>query len=164
MKHYRIHSLVPGLNGLVAEGEQLNNWNMLRVERLIDAHKNVGDRCVAQPVSERGLYIDLSFLEECEDPMKRQFASDSPFGRFLGIEEFSKGRLHATLNLYENACGVNLMERQEDASSQKTLFSQYFRVESLHDLTDLLSQIVDGDADDVLFKLQDMKEKEKGAV
>lgn len=143
---YRIEGLSPGLNGLVVFVErEIEPECAYEVSRIYDTNQIVGDRVVSRPIPEGGLWIGGNFLRACEDPTKRQFATDSPFGKVVVEGKFQQGNLELTYLRYEpTAMSVTIQELLP--AGRKTVFSQNF-FKKVEQVQSLVNDVIGGRAD-----------------
>lgn len=155
---YLVKDVGGGFDGLCVEGDVFDDHpSLVSVGRIIVSGVNVGDRTVSLPV--RGLLFAKEMLEPTDDPGLREFAGNNPFGRVILEGHMEIGNLKISYTQFDSAMSVNLY----DNVAQKTVFSQYFskdldRVRG--SLEELMKQNGGSDAEDLVFRLRELKEAE----
>lgn len=158
---YKIYALCPGLDGLIAQSSKgpvlISNVRWVEVDRIINPNAILGDRQVIIPLSSEGLRINERFLQDCEDPTGREFASDNPFGKFIDECRYEQGTLRVTLGHYEKALSVDI--KDTGVKPVKTIFSaNYSNSKSTQTIKNHISDFFESpgkDVDDLIFLLQD---------
>lgn len=176
-KFYVVKDLGGGFDGLVVSGEKILSTveylqklsgvqeimtNILVVEEILDPNSTIGSdpkNIVSLPVPFNGLFINVNFLEETDDPSNRVFVTDNPYGEVIAEGEMTLGDLKVTYLKFADSVTITLV----DPGNGRTLFSHNFRKdpsEILDSVQKLMSE--EGtDSDDLFFELNDLKEKNK---
>lgn len=154
---YVVKGVGGGFDGLLVEGFKVIGSDMIAVQRITDRDSIVGDRNVSLNLPPTALYIGMQFLEATEDPGKREFAANNPFGRVILEGHMEMGNLKVSYAQFESVISVNIRE----AESGKTIFSQYFskefdRVKGC--IESCLKSNGGSDAEDLVFQLRALKE------
>lgn len=160
MEYYRIKGLCSGLDGLIAEVSPDAEAGYRTVARLINDSIVFGDRQVILPVS-NGLRIYGDFLEKCDDPTKRQFASDNPYGDHVYSKDYMLGNVQVASVRMTSAIIVTM--RDIGSNPPRTLFSRtYITPSEWDDVNESLHRLETQqvDADDILFELKHIGEKQ----
>lgn len=159
-KFYVVKEIGGGFDGLIIEGKNEAGSNLVEVFKLIDRDSIAGDRNVSLPIEQGVLFISLSKLQEIDDPGTREFAANNPFGKLVLEGHMELGSVKVSYAQFESVMSVNIM----DVMAKKTVFSQYFSkdFEKIRQtIEDVLKEGDGTDADDLVFRLQELKELEK---
>lgn len=158
-QYYVVKGIGGGFDGLIVEGVQVIGTQMVAVQKLIDRSSIIGDRNVALPIPPEAVYLGLTFLEPCEAPGTREFASNNPFGTMLAEGRMTIGNLDVAYSQFQTVINVSV----RDTSVGKTIFSQYFSKDFdkvKKTIEDVLKQGDGSDAEDLVFQLRALKEAE----
>jgi len=156
-KTYRIRGLGPGLDGLYAEAEY-EEQGLFQVSKLSNLNIMVGDRNVSLQLPIGALYISEQYLEETDEPAVREYESNSGFGEFRDLCEWSTDRVKFNAVRYECAISINAAYK---TSPPRTITSFYMfkNLEQCWNAVTKLSKKID--QDDVVFELEAMREWER---
>ena len=168
---YVVKGLGAGLDGLIVEGIQTAAMGLTMVLRIIDPNVNVGDRTASLPLPEEAFYVSDSFLERTDDPKIREFDSNNPYGKFMLEGHMECGRLHISYSQYERGLQVSVLEKYATEETPlgpkvetKTIYSENFYRDIVlvkQAIESVLAENGGADADDLVFKLRELKEGEK---
>lgn len=165
---YTIIGLGFGLDGLIAEStdddHEVNDLldarmaSVREITRLRSPSVVVGDRNVSYPIRENSLWINREFLEPYDLPI-REYASDNPWGKYKFEGRCETGNLEVTYAQYERCLQVTVTEKAN--ARHKTLYAtNYFNPEAFREVKNAIEQMIDRDSDDLIFKLQELKNGE----
>ena len=155
-KFYKVRNLSPAFDGVILEGVLDAGW--VDPIAIISPHIVIGDRLFKMPIPHGSLAFKEEYLQETNDPAK-EFTTESPFAKFLYEGNYVKGELHIAYAVFENALQVTIFEKKGD--TQKTLYSQNFFDNRLL-AKEFIQEVLEGnmDPDDLVFNLQETKERE----
>jgi hypothetical protein len=155
---FRIHDLSPGLDGLIVEGIKRAGANKIEIDKIINPNAILGDRQVTLPVTPDSLFISDRNLSPCDDPGRREFASDNPFGNFIDKCQYERGTLRVTVSHFERALTVDIKDTSN--SPIRTVLCENFFT-SVEEVKDSISHFfqnpIQYDPDDLVFMLQELK-------
>ena len=158
-KFYVIKDIGGGFDGLTIEGDdEFAPFGFVEIKRMIDRDSIVGDRNVSLTIPPCSLYISKLKTEETADPGIREYAADSPYGKFQLEGRMDCGNLRVTYAQFEKALQVTLT----DVPAGRTVTTQNF-VKDFDKVKAAIEDVLksDGsDVDDLVFKLQELKEAE----
>lgn len=156
---YVIKGLGPLFDGLVVEAANIDSVTKdIEVSSIIDRDSIMGDRNPRFQLPQAALKICSDYLEPTDDPGKREFAADNPYGRFLLEGRMEVDQIVVSYSQYERVLQVNVF----DERAQRTLYSQNFTKDF-----DLVKKAIESvlkdeetTTDDLVFALQELKEAE----
>lgn len=164
-RFYRIKGLVPGLDGLIVESSdnlgpvQCDYDDVIEISRMYNVNQIIGDREVSVALPDDAMWLHAEYLDEVDDPRGRQYSSSPPFGTAIDSSSWVIGGVNVARTMYQRALGITLSELM--TTGGKTLFSQYFLKKATFPKVDkLLAEASPSDADELVFKLQELKEEE----
>ena len=162
-KLYVLKGLGRGFDGLVVEAENTDPrapQPLLEVRKIINRNSVFGDRNVSFPVPAGALYVDSAYAEP-SDEGPREYDSHNPYGKFKLEARYTHGPLEVVLGQYERAVTVTVYEQQ--AEDKRTLYSQTFTGNFAAVKEAVEVHTSDGDVDDLIFRLDELKELESNA-
>ena len=163
-KYYVVNDIL-GLNGTVIEGiisedseVKSDDSDLIMVTKIISKNVNVGDRNVMFPVPHATLYIAKGAVNNIESPETLEFASDNPYGKFILEGKMECGGLRVSYAQFEKVMTVTVF----DTESGRTVISQNFvkDFDSVKAAIETVLKEGDSGAEDLVFKLQELKEAE----
>jgi hypothetical protein len=159
-KHYVLKGLGRGFDGLLVEAVTAAPGDpsvLLEVRKIINRNAIFGDRNVSFPVPPGAIYVDPAFAE-LTDEGPREYDTSNPYGVFKLEARYSRGQLEVVLGQYEKAVTVAVSEQQ--AEGKRTLYSQTFTANFAAVKEAVEVHTSDGDVDDLMFRLAELKEME----
>jgi len=153
---YVVKGIGGGFDGLVIEGESLAHADLIAVQKIIDRDSVVGDRNVALPIPNKGLFIGREFLDEIEDPGIREFSSTNPYGKLQLEGRMDCGGLQVVYAQYE----LTLTVVVTDMVAKRTVLSQNFSKDFDKVKAKIEECLKQADAEDLVFQLRALKEAE----
>lgn len=158
-KLYVLKNLGTGFDGLVVEGlsfAQGDNTVLIEVRKIINRNAIFGDRNVSYPVPPNFLFIDGLYTDPYEEE-QREYGSTNPYGEFKLEGRYTKDSLEVVFAQYSKALTVTVYEKQE---TKRTLYSQTFvgNFAAVKEAIEVHTST--GDVDDLIFRLNELKEME----
>jgi hypothetical protein len=156
VNYFRIKGLCRALDGLTVEVDGGKDFPLLQVQKIFNTNQVVGDREFTVPVEPGGLIIHNKFLEPTDDPTKREYAHDNPYGKFILESRTTVGETEVAFSRFEKALQVTI---REVGQYPKTLYTENFNM-NLEVVQGTIVESGIGEIDDLIFVLQEMKEAE----
>lgn len=158
---------IRGLEGLIVEGLGTDHCSgCVEIVQLINRNAIMGDRNVTIPLDRGTLFIHESVLECIENPGRRQYGSDNPWGKCLFEGRYTKDNIDVAYARYEKGTQVSVLERQD--GHNKTLFTRYCQgvpgICDAESVFELVKETIEkhlgdrGDVDDLIFALKNLED------
>lgn len=157
-KFYVIDGISPFLDGCIVEAEYELTSLSMSVSTIINPDVNIGGKLKSFPVTQNCMLLHKDFLTEVENPLLREFAADNPYGKFVLEGRMDYGNLRVTYAEFEKVMTVTVLDTQ----TGKTVISQNFSrdFENVKDAIEDALKNGDEGGEDLVFKLQELKEAE----
>ena len=163
-KYYIIHDLSKGLDGLYVRGDDFDAGFVV-IKELINLNAIIGDRNVKWPIGEELMFMSKKCLTQVEDPEKREFAHDNPYGKFLYEAHHTKGIIEVAVGHYDKKVTVSIIEHHTDEKKNKTtktVFTHAFEIASTGRIDECIDDAfsLTGDVEDVVFAFEELRDAE----
>jgi len=172
--YFRIKDL-PGFEDLIARSnESIEHDDLIYITAFFNESDKTdvivpyGAVCISTDYLVPVSYFDFASLEQVDVPTITT-ESRSPFGKLMYEGRFTKEDLEIITVQYNNAVTVTIIEKQRIiqknhgsvSSTNNTIYTQNFFVSRATAL-EMVEAVMHGviDADDLIFSLKDLKEKE----